>query len=201
MRTTVKFLTIFCCLALWASALSAQQTHWTVNPHDYQYDMTIYFSLQRGETVVTNTDNYEVAAFVGSECRGLGTFETYATDNVSIHYGYMRVYSNSTNGETVTFKVYDKTTQEEVPIKGMSVSFVSATAVGYPSEPTMFDLSVDLIQGDVDGDGRITINDAVLTINATFGTDPAGFSRAAADMDGDGRVTINDAILIINQTF
>jgi hypothetical protein len=55
--------------------------------------------------------------------------------------------------------------------------------------------------GDVDGDGRITINDAVLTINATFGSDPSGFISEAADMDGDGRITINDAVLIINKTF
>ena len=201
MRTILNKLIMFCCMALWAPALSAQQSHWSVDPHGYQYDMTVYFSLMSGATIISDAARYEVAAFVGSECRGIGTFESHTAGDTTINYGYMRVYSNTQDGGTVTFKVYDRQTQEETLIKGVSIPFVSAKAVGYPSEPTPLNLDVDIIQGDADGDGRITINDAVLTINATFGNDPSGFSRAAADMDGDGRVTINDAILIINQTF
>ena len=87
-------------------------------------------------------------------------------------------------------------------INNGTITFSTDGIVGYPSVPQIFDVSADnVLLGDADGDGRITINDAVLTISATFGTDPVGFVRVAADMDGDGRVTINDAILIINQTF
>ena len=101
------------CVALWASALSAQ-THWTFDYRQYQYDMSVYFTLQNGGQTVTDLDNYEVAAFVGGECRGVGQFVTQQ----GITYGYLRVYSNKTSGETVTFKCYDKSIGEEKNIYG-----------------------------------------------------------------------------------
>ncbi len=193
--------------ALWASALSAQ-AHWTCDINAYQYDMTIYFMLNDGEDNVSVDDlsNYEVAAFVGDECRGVGEFITATGTNggQSVTYGYLRVRSNSASGETVTFKAYNKTTEEELAITTEStVSFASQASSGFPSSPIIFTLTEEaqVTMGDVDGDGRITINDAILTISATFGEEPDGFISAAADMDEDGRITINDVILIINKTF
>ena len=194
------------CLALWASALCAQ-THFSMDYRQYQYDMTVYFQLAlNGGQVVTNTDNYEVAAFVGSECRGVGEFQTATGSNgQTIKYGYLRIYSNMTGGEGITFKAYNKNDEEEINLTPtQTISFEANKAEGLPTSPLFLELpkgEAQFLTGDADGDGRITINDAVLTINATFGTDPTGFNRIAADMDGDGRVTINDAILIINQTF
>lgn len=197
----IRVYIICLCLALWASALSAQ-THWSFNYRQYQYDMTVYFSLQKGNRAVANTSDYEVAAFVGNECRGIGSFEQQTgTNGQQVSYGFLKVYSNSQRGETVTFKVYNKVNGEETVFEEDVIPFVSTTAVGYPSEPFVLNMGGDILPGDADGDGRITINDAVLTINATFGTEPTGFNRIAADMDSDGRVTINDAVLIINLTF
>ena len=192
---SMKYLFSFV-MALWASALSAQ-SHWSVNPSDYSGHMTIYYGLKSGDHVLSDISNYEVAAFVNGECRGVGTIENHDGKT----YGQLLVYGN-TDGESVSFKYYDKSTQEEKNINNGTITFSTDGIVGYPSAPQIFDVSADnVLLGDADGDGRITINDAVLTISATFGTDPVGFVRVAADMDGDGRVTINDAILIINQTF
>ncbi len=198
---------ILCCLcvALWASALSAQ-THFTCNPNQFQYDMTVYFQLTDDEQVVTETDKYEVAAFVGDECRGVGEFLTVKDGNEQdVKYGYLRVRSNVEGNETVTFKVYDKNAEVEYDLTPASaVTFSSDDVIGLPSYPFVLAFPKEeepVLLGDVDNDGRITINDAVLTINATFGSDPEGFNRLAADLDGDGRVTINDAVLIINKTF
>lgn len=191
-------------LALWASALSAQ-AHWNFDFREFQYDMTVYCTLQQGDLAIADTENYEVAAFVGDECRGIVEFVTETgTNNTTLSYGYLRVYSNMSSGEVVTFKCYDKATLEEVNIvTANAVNFESAAALGLPSTPLGLKLEREapILQGDVDSDVRITINDAVLTINATFGGTPTGFNRLAADVDGDGRITINDAILIINKTF
>ena len=94
-------------LALWASALSAQ-AHWSFDYHQYQYDMTVYFELMESGSVVDNFDRYEVAAFVGEECRGIGKFETQTGSNgTTLIYGFLKVYSNAESGETVTFRIYD----------------------------------------------------------------------------------------------
>ena len=63
MRTqSFKYLVGFV-LALWASALSAQ-THWSCNVNAYQYDMTVYFELQKNGVAVAAEDlgNFEVSA-------------------------------------------------------------------------------------------------------------------------------------------
>ncbi len=193
-----KFYSILMCLALWASALSAQ-THWSVNPHDYQYDMSVYYSLSNGETPVGNLSDYEVAAFVGNVCRGVGKVETQTgTNGTTLTYGFLKVYSNVASGETVTFKYY--LNGQEKPISGQVISFVNLGLEGLPSNPHVFNLEVTYILGDVDGDGEITINDVIMTINASLGNPSAAFNAAAADLDGDGEITINDVIKIINLT-
>ncbi len=207
MKNVINRIILCVFAALWASALSAQ-AHWTCDINAYQYDMTIYFMLNDGEKNISvdNLNNYEVAAFVGNECRGVGEIIT-ATGTIggqSVTYGYLRVRSNKASGENVTFKAYNKTTEEELAITTeSSISFVSQAASGMPSSPVIFTLTEEaqVTMGDVDGDDQITINDAILTISATFGNEPEGFISAAADMDEDGQITINDVILIINKTF
>ena len=73
MNKVINRLLVSMCLVLWASALSAQM-HWSFDYQAYQHDMTIYFTLQNGSEAVSNLDDYEVAAFVGNECRGIGKF-------------------------------------------------------------------------------------------------------------------------------
>lgn len=57
------------------------------------------------------------------------------------------------------------------------------------------------VAGDVDGNGLITISDAVALINYIFsgGAPPASF--AAADADCSGTITISDAVYLINYIF
>ena len=83
---SMKYLFSFV-LALWASALSAQ-SHWSVNPSDYSGHMTIYYGLKSGDHVLSDISNYEVAAFVNGECRGVGTIENHDGKT----YGQLLVY-------------------------------------------------------------------------------------------------------------
>lgn len=184
-----------CCLfcALAANA----QAHWTVNEHLFEYDMTVYFTLYHGEKSenFTNTelDNYEIAAFVDGELRGVGEWVT-SGDN---KWGYIRVYSNVTEGETITFKYYDKTEQKEKSIYGdeAKIAFkANSEAVGAPSAPVKFDLDNNVLPGDVTGDGEIDVTDLVSLFDYIMGTEVEDFVEDAADFNGDGEVDVTDLV-------
>ncbi len=192
MNKVINRLLVSMCLVLWASALSAQM-HWSFDYQAYQHDMTIYFTLQNGSEAVSNLDDYEVAAFVGNECRGIGKF----LSQNDVTYGYLRVYSNVTSGETLSFKYYKKSTEEEKNIFGSPIPFVADTNVGYPSTPQVFDLANNVLPGDVDGDGEITVNDVIMAIQASLGNPAENFNSVAADLDNDGEITVNDIIMMI----
>ncbi len=185
---------IFCCfLALWASALSAQS--WAgFDHHKYQYDMTIYYKLTNA-----TLDKYEIAAFVGDECRGVSKFVMATGEKgISMMYGFLKVYSNVTNGETVTFKFYNKDTKEESLVPNTSVDFVSLDVKGMPSAPLEFDLGVYDKKGDVTGDGEVDSTDLQAIVDFLLGNPPEKFSMAAADVNNDGVINVTDIVFFIN---
>ena len=147
-------------LALWASALSAQ-AHWTCDIDAFKHDMTVYYQLQKNGVEVPFADlgNYELAAFVGDECRGVGEIQTQTVSEQTVHYGYLRVRSNAESGETVSFKVYVKDANQEVSIdEEANIVFQSSQAVGIPSTPKALNISVfqlvmavDPLKGSVTG--------------------------------------------------
>ena len=52
--------------------------------------------------------------------------------------------------------------------------------------------------GDVNGDNKVTIFDAVAVMDYIRGNTPEGFNEIAADVDGSGSITISDAVAILN---
>jgi len=188
------------CVALWASALSAQ-THWSFDFRQFQYDMTVYYKIvNTAGADLTISDNYQVAAFVGDQCRGIGEVVTATgTNSQTLTYGYLRVYSNISSGETVTFKLYNKSDDTEKFVQGISVPFMSLSSVGVPSEPFVLsvgDEAKPTVMGDADGDGVVDLSDAVAIFEFYMNGEYAGFNEQAADFDGDGTVDLSDAVLI-----
>ena len=53
------------------------------------------------------------------------------------------------------------------------------------------------LPGDANGDGEVTISDAVAIVNYVFGNQSVGFNLNAADVNGDGKVTITDAVALV----
>ena len=56
----------------------------------------------------------------------------------------------------------------------------------------------ETIPGDANGDGAVTITDAVAIVNYILGNPSAGFNKAAADVSGDGNISITDAVGVVN---
>ncbi len=52
--------------------------------------------------------------------------------------------------------------------------------------------------GDANGDGKVTITDAVAVVNYILGTTQEKFDKLAADVNEDGEITITDAVGIVN---
>ena len=55
----------------------------------------------------------------------------------------------------------------------------------------------DFILGDTNGDGNVSVTDAVMVVSHVLGNDPEGFVSNAADMNDSGDITITDAVAII----
>lgn len=182
-----RLLSMLCLLLGVAAGALAQ--HWSVNPHAFQYDMTAYVQLSK-----VQQSGYEVAAFCGDECRGIGKLLT-ANDGTQVFQ--LRIRSNEVTGETITFRAWNVADEQEY-VANVSIAFASQTVEGTPSEPVVLDLGVSL-KGDVNGDGEITAQDASLIQQYAarkFGADAEGFNAAAADVNGDGDVNAQDASLV-----
>ena len=56
---------------------------------------------------------------------------------------------------------------------------------------------VNILPGDANGDGQITLADAVGVVNHIQGKTQENFNALNADFDGNGRITITDAVSIV----
>lgn len=74
-------------------------------------------------------------------------------------------------------------------------SIVEEIELGVPAPPPPA-----AVCGDANGDGRVAINDAILTLQIAVGTRKATDAQLAAlDLNGDGRVTIAEVILVLRK--
>ena len=172
-------------------AFAQETTHWTCSPYGFQYDMTAYIALTNDGVAVTDYSDYEVAAFCGDECRGVGEVQTVGTTS----YVYMRIRSNAASGEDITFKVYVKSDDIEADVEEYTMPFVSQGVQGMPSSPVVLNF-VPYAPGDADGDGIVDLTDAVAIFEFVMNGEYDGFVGAAADFDGDGIVDLTDAVLL-----
>ena len=180
-----QILAMICLLAGLVTNTTATN-HWTEKPYDFQYDMSIYVKLS-----LANQDIYEIAAFCGEECRGVGKLMTVGNGD---QVYYMRIRSNKSSGETMTFRVYNSKIGKEVTA-GESITFESQSVIGLPSEPFLLDV---FQPGDVNGDRQITSQDALLILQAVAGTIALTENQAMyGDVNGDGQITAQDASLIL----
>ena len=93
--------------------------------------MSLYFGVSfasSGERIDSN--EYEVAAFSGDECRGVAETLPGVEDCM-----YMRIRSNVPSGENVTFKLKKRETGQVTDVEGVTIPFESDSVLGMPSDP------------------------------------------------------------------
>ena len=132
MKTTFNKYIIMAFAALLSLTANAAEPDWSCDANDYEYDMTVFAALSiNGQTVAPS--EYTLAAFCGEECRGVATV---VSSNGNDYY-YLRVRSNVKSGETITFRAYNKTADEEVKQHWLltSLPFTANERTGFPSTP------------------------------------------------------------------
>ena len=112
-------------------AVSAADT-WSVNPSAYRYDMSLYLDVVFGTGEKLDYTQYDVATFVGDECRGVAEVLPLPTGGNCL---YLRARSNSERGESMVFRYRNKTTGEVKDVENVSFAFSSNARLGYPSSP------------------------------------------------------------------
>ena len=191
MLSRIRLLSSMVFLFVTTTVLHAQDSGWSVNEPDYQYDMTAYIELSLGGAVVDDYSNYEVGAFVGNECRGVAKGDS----KNGYTWLYLRIWSNEASGETIELKTYDKTTGKTYRVLE-TIDFVSQSMVGQPSSPMTATVKTYTL-GDVNDDGRINIADVASALSIMAGKSNDKFIREAADANEDGRVNIADIAKIL----
>ena len=189
-----KLRTICCLISVLFSMtiLHAQDSQWSVNPYDYKYDMTVYAKVVYEGAEVSDYSNYEIGAFVGNECRGVGDVQT----KDSYTWVYLRVRSNQASGEKLIFKLYDKSTGRTSVIKPSQViAFSSQGMIGKPSSPVTLE-KPSYTLGDVNEDGIIDVADIVGVHQITAGGSTVGYDQLAADANADGVINVADVVRI-----
>ena len=190
---TSKFKALICLVGLFISStiLHAQGSGWEVNPHDYQYDMTLYAQLSADESIVTDYANYEIAAFVGDECRGIAEVKSQG----GYTWLYLRVRSNVASGESISFKIFDAEAGKAFNAIE-SVSFASSGQEGMPSSPITLTLKRYTL-GDVNDDGEIDVSDVQDLIDLVLSSDDLNFNPAC-DFNEDGEIDVSDIQALID---
>ena len=195
MKSKIRKLVCLACMLAMAMVAYAEgnESGWTVSPFDYQYDMTVYAQLKIDDAVVSDYSNYEVAAFVGDECRGVAEIQTKENST----WLYIRVRSTSASGEKISFKMFDKTEGKPKRI-AETVEFQSQGLEGMPSSP--IDLTpANYTPGDVNDDGNINVSDIRAVIYLIANPNATGtYVKEAADANEDGNINVSDVRKILS---
>ena len=132
----------------------AQDSHWAYDAYAFEYDMTTYLTVEYNGNQVSDLSDYEVAAFVGNECRGVSRM--IKAENGS-SYLYMRIRSNQKQGERIKLKVYQKSKDKEMECDE-TITFENRSVIGMPSSPRSVKLIVTTFTVTVgtSGNGAVT---------------------------------------------
>ncbi len=114
------------------------------------------------------------------------------------------IYS-PTNSEMTLYKDF-VTLQLKTPSKGgtyqcklSNIEFSTGDFQLLTLPDVSFHITVQQSQiGDVNGDGKVTIQDAMSIVNYIMGNPSTAFDISAADVNADGNITITDAVSVVN---
>lgn len=122
--------------------------------------------------------NYQYVVFSGTSAALTGT-------EGAIAYTTLRVSENMTVGDYT------------IGIKEVELTKTDGTSLHHKDWTSKLTLT-EVLLGDVNGDGKITVTDAVGIVNHVLHRTPSVFIMKAADVNQNGNITISDAVMIIN---
>ena len=151
-----------------------------------------------GVTVVELTGGVPMTVYSGPLHRFRYVFDDFDRDDgnggtIPTNVEYTR--DNWTDAEDESLYLYLTGENHTLLVDGVTVEVVwknGAFVVGGEPEP-------EIMLGDVDGDGSVTLNDSVLVRQAVMSGTIGALTPAqklSSDVDGDGSVTLNDATII-----
>jgi hypothetical protein len=112
---------------------------WAVDPSQWEYNMNMIGKVKIDG--VFSEDAYtKVAAFVGDEVRGVANLEY--DKNYDEYFVYLNIFSNSSSGEDISFKIWDATTGKiyQATLDGaLTYPFIQNEVVGFKSAPVIFE--------------------------------------------------------------
>lgn len=163
-----------------------RQAPWQFNAADYRYDMTLYAVISDNGQMLGTYDNVAVGAFIGDDCAGIAQ----PIGNIL----QLRVYSNDTAAQTVTFRFYNYDKQQEYALTTHeTVTFQEAAAPWLPDTPLVLSTA---IKGDVNADGTVDVADISSVIDCMAGK--TNVDSKKADVNADQIVDVADIAAIID---
>ena len=193
MKRIKKLFSVLALALLTSASLMAQDTDPfpEVDIHKYSLTMTVTGYVTLDGEKLTKDNDVVVAVYQGDEIRGKGTLADYGEKYKDM---LMMTVRGEKAGEPLIFKVY---TDGRILEADQGLTFQSNENVGTVVNPYYINLSSFLL-GDVNGDGFVTISDAVALVNYILGQPSTNFIMAAADLNNDSYITISDAVAIVN---
>ena len=85
-----------------------------------------------------------------------------------------------------------------IKIEEAAYALLDGTLVEMDDVKTKIDVQGGCLPGDANGDGSVTITDAVAIVNYILGNKSENFNFDAADVNGDKAITITDAVGVVN---
>lgn len=109
--------------------------NWNVNPSDYQFSMSIFGQLKMDDIISANEED-QLVAFINGEVRGKATLQYVSQYD---HYvAFLNVYSNSTNSDSIEFKMWNAMKGEIYVDVVPELVFTENDIVGTPGQPQLF---------------------------------------------------------------
>jgi hypothetical protein len=112
-----------------------ETSDWSIDPTSFQHSMSIIGQVSIDNVTSIDVDDILIA-LVNGEVRGIDTLKYYAA--YSAYLVFMDVYSNSIDGETVTFHIWDESEGKEHTEVTPNIPFLENSVIGTPALPAKF---------------------------------------------------------------
>ena len=151
--------------------------NWTVNPHQYEYNMAL-------TCIVENGDDFVVAAFVGDEIRGVAKPTYFPPENRNTVN--LTIYGSAI-GEDISFKIFDENTNEVFNVLE-SIEFEINGIIGDDFEPKLLRIKHEIPTDFVLNQNYPNPFNPVTTISYQLPTD---VNLSVSVFDVQGRIVDN----------